>query len=54
MLHIYTRKHKTSIRNSLYVFDRWGENLSHKKMQYSYCKMFTGRAKLIWIISDQD
>jgi hypothetical protein len=34
------------------VFDNWGKNLSHKKMQYSYSKRrFTGRAKQIRITS---
>ena len=33
----------------------WGENLSHKKMQYNYSKkMFTGRVKPIGIIGDPD
>jgi len=31
-LHIYLLKNKTLIHNSLYVFDNWGKNLSHKKM----------------------
>jgi hypothetical protein len=30
-LHIYLRTNKTLIHNSLYVFDNWGKNLSHKK-----------------------
>ena len=30
--HIYLRTHKTLIHNSLYVFDNWGKNLSHKKL----------------------
>jgi hypothetical protein len=31
-VHIYLRTNKTLIHNSLYVFDNWGKNLSHKKM----------------------
>jgi hypothetical protein len=54
-LHIYLRITKTLVHNSLYVFDKQGKNLSHKKMQYSYSKkMFTGRAETIWIIGDPD
>ena len=31
----------------------WGNTLSHKKMQYNCSKkMFSGRAKPIWIIGD--
>jgi hypothetical protein len=40
------------IHNSLYVFDKWGKILSHKKMQYIYnTKIFTQRAKPILITS---
>jgi len=36
--------------NSLYVFDKGGKYLSHKKMQYNYStKMFTQRARPIQI-----
>jgi len=31
-LHIYLRTDKTLIHNSLYVFDKWGKNLSHKEI----------------------
>jgi hypothetical protein len=33
-LHIYLRTNKILIHNSLYVFESWRKNLSHKKMQY--------------------
>jgi hypothetical protein len=42
-LHIYLCVNKTLIHNSLYVFNNWGKNLSHKKM-YNYSqkiKVFT-------------
>jgi len=29
-LHVYLRKNKSLLHNSLYVFDQCGENLSHK------------------------
>ena len=29
-LHIYLHTNKTLIHNSIYVFDNWGKNLSHK------------------------
>jgi hypothetical protein len=53
---IYLRPNKTLIRNSLYAFDNWGKNLSHKKMWYVQLlyKMFTRRAKSIRIIGDPD
>jgi hypothetical protein len=51
-LHLYN---KTYIRNSLYVFDNWGKNLSHAKVQFNYSKkMFNGKAKLIRLIGDPD
>ena len=54
-LHIYLLTNTTLIHNSLCVFDSWGENLSHKKVQYSYSKkMFTRRAKPFRIIGDPD
>ena len=54
-LHNYLRTNKTLIHNSLHVFDKWGKNLNHKRMQYYYSKkMFTRRAKLIRIIGDPD
>jgi hypothetical protein len=31
-LHIYLHTNKKLIHNSLYVFDSWGKNLSHKKV----------------------
>jgi len=44
-LHIYVCANKNLIHNSLYVFDKWAETLSHKNMQYNYStKMFTRRA----------
>ena len=54
-LHIYYRTNKTSLLNSLYVFDSWGKYLSHKK-DVAKCsrKMFTGRVKTIRIIGDPD
>jgi hypothetical protein len=46
---------KILINNSLYVFDNWEKNLSHKKTRYSYSeKMFTRRTKLIRIIGVPD
>ena len=30
-LHIYVRTNKTLLHNSVYVFDKWGKNLSHRK-----------------------
>ena len=43
-LHIYLRTNKT-IHNSLYVFDNWGKNLSHKRINKIYSKqIFTERA----------
>jgi len=46
---------KTLIHNSLHVFNNWGKNLSHRKMQYNYNRtMFTERAKPIWIIGEPD
>jgi hypothetical protein len=43
------------MHNFLCVFDKWGKNLSHKKMQYNYsAKMFTRRAKPIRIICNPD
>jgi hypothetical protein len=37
---------------SLFVFGKWGKNLSHKKRQYNYSsKSFTRRAKPIRIAS---
>ena len=54
-LSIYLRTNKTLTHNSLYVFDKWRETSSHKKIQYSYSKKrFTGRAKEIRIIGDSD
>jgi len=51
-LHIYLRTNKTLVRNSLYVFDKWGTILSNCKTLYSYSnKMLTGRAKSIRITS---
>jgi hypothetical protein len=45
-LHIYLPRNKILIHNSLYVFDNWGENLCHKKMQYIYTKkMFTPKGQ---------
>jgi hypothetical protein len=56
--HLTLQKHdddKTLISNSLYEFDNWGKNLSHRKMQYNYSKtMFTERAKPIWRIGEPD
>jgi hypothetical protein len=49
------KMHGTNIKkhNSLYVFDKWGKNVGHKKMQYHYNKrLSTRRAKLIRIIGD--
>jgi len=41
-LYIYLGTNKTLIHNSLYAFDNWGKNLSHKTMYYNYRKkMFT-------------
>jgi hypothetical protein len=55
MLHIYLLTNKTLIHNSLYVFDKWGKNLSHKKMSYNYSRtMFTRRAKPIRIVGNPD
>ena len=31
-LHIYLRKNKTLLHNSLYVVDNWGKHLSYKEM----------------------
>jgi hypothetical protein len=54
-LYIYSSINKTLIHNLLYVFDNWGKNLSHKKIEYSWSKqMFTGRAEPIRIIGGPD
>jgi len=43
------------LHNSLYIFEKWGEKINHKKMYYNYSKkMFTGRAKPIRIIGEPD
>ena len=49
-LNICLHTNQTLIRNSLYVIEKWGENLNRKKLQYSYSeKMFTRRTKPIRI-----
>jgi len=54
-VHIYLRTNNTLIHKSLYVFDHWGENLSHKKIQYNYSKQIcTGRAKPLRIVGGPD
>jgi hypothetical protein len=54
-LHIYLCTDTILTHNSLYVFDNWGKNLSHKMMQYNYSKkMFTGRVKPFRIIGNPD
>ena len=46
---------KGLIHNSLYVFENWGENLSHNKMKYNYSKnMFTLKAKPYRLFGDPD
>jgi hypothetical protein len=40
-LHIYLRTNKTFVQNSLYVFDNWGNSVSHKKTQYNYRKNYS-------------
>jgi hypothetical protein len=52
-LHIYLHTNKTLMHNSLYVFDIWGENLSHNNIWYNNStKMLTERVKPIQIIGD--
>ena len=54
-LHVYLHTNKTLIHNYLCVFEKWGKNLNHKKVQYNYStKMFTRRAKPIRIIGVPD
>ena len=51
-LHIYLHTIKTVIHNSLHVFEIWGKNVIHRKMEYNYStKMFTRKATPIRITS---
>jgi hypothetical protein len=54
-LHNCITMHRTKkTKSSLYVFDKWGKILSHKKMYIYSKKMFTRRAKPIQITGDSD
>jgi hypothetical protein len=54
-LHIYLHTNNILIHKSLYVFDNWVKNLSHKNVWYSYSKeMLTGKTKPIRIIGVPD
>lgn len=38
--YIYLHTNKTLILHSIHVFDKWGKNLNHKKMQNNYSNVY--------------